>query len=157
MKPLFKVMAASMLSVSTFSASLAAAPSGTCGLLLNRQYWGLESVMTNAKTAATHNSLLHMDFDNGIAKYNSIRTSAYGDPSAVTQEVELSLYMRAAPHNSIPNTHKVTLFMDQALTNDVGYLNIMTVNGGSTYLVQFVATKNGNSAVGSGAGVCQRF
>lgn len=132
-------------------------PSGTCGMLLTRHYWGLENFMQNAGTSATMNSLVHMDFDNGILKYNAVRTSSYGSLSAVTTEVELSLYMRSEPHRSIPNTYKVTLSTDAAKSDEVGYFNVMKVNNESTYLVQFVATKNGNSAVGSGAGVCQRF
>jgi hypothetical protein len=153
----FKVRAALLSGLISVGAAQAAAPSGTCGMLLNRQYWGLETVMNNAGTWATHNSLLHVDFDAGVLTYNSVRTSKYGAPDAVTEEVELSIYLSQQPHNSIPNTYKVTLFTDEARSNEVGYLNVMHVNGDATYLVQLVSTKNGNSAVGSGAGVCQRF
>ena len=160
MKNFVKALSLILTTLTLYSGALAAAPSGTCGMLMVRHYWGLENKLEIGGTKeATHSGLMYVDFDNGNIKYSRVLAKNYGDPLAVTEERYVELWTSIQAHSHVPNTYKMSLFTDLAKTRDVGYFNVMHVNSESTYLIQFVATNisNGNSSFGTGAGVCQRF
>lgn len=122
--------------------------SGQCGMLINRSFFGFETVQAN-QSGQIPNSLVYIDFDGKKGQLSNSVISNFGEANATATQ---------GPVQSGPftiSTGPVTGSYTLTFTSFNGVnVNVMPVNSGNTYLVQLPG--NGTE-MSPATGVCQKL
>ena len=122
---------------------------GQCGMLFSSSFAGMDAKLANGGSVTVGtNFLVLMDFTAGTLDMQKVNIQNYGNTATATaaaQHATLTFTQAAGP---VAGSYQLTL-------NDgsSSIVNILPVNSGNTFLVQYVGSGGGSVP---GNGVCQK-
>lgn len=135
----------------TETQAVASAPSGTCGLLLSRNFAGFDTYMNGSNgVGSTIAGTVNFDTNTGTAKVTVINN--YGLNNAVNAEVVAVSTISPVTQVS-PGVYTLTMTTSAEGQTWTQQYNMLSTNSGNTLLLKSVPTTNNNT--GAWAGVCQ--